>query len=166
MAKEFTHCNECTGSLATTCKRHGCLDATVKLAPADVPFTLTATVTKVDEERRVVYGWASVIEEDGKPVVDLQGDVITEADLVTAAEGFMLDSREAGDGHVRTSGIGKAVASIVMTKELQAALGIDLKKVGWLIGFKVEDDATWAMVKSGEYAMFSIGGMGRREPMA
>lgn len=124
---------------------------------------MSAVITKTDEERRVVYGWASVIEEGGKPVVDSQGDVIEEAELVKAAESFMLASREAGEMHVRTRHVGKVVTSIVFTKELQKALGIDLGKVGWFVGMKILDDKVWAKVKAKEYTAFSIGGRARRE---
>jgi hypothetical protein len=52
---------------------------------------------------------------------------------------------------------------MVFTKETQAALGIDLKKTGWWIGFKVDDDTVWDAIKSGKYRAFSIGGMALRE---
>ena len=33
-------------------------------------------VIKVDEDQRIVYGWASVTTYKGEPVVDRQGDII------------------------------------------------------------------------------------------
>jgi hypothetical protein len=53
----------------------------------------------------------------------------------------------------------------VLTKDLQAALGIDLGKVGAFGAMKFNDEATWADVKSGKFAAFSIGGRGLRESM-
>lgn len=32
-----------------------------------VPVTLDATILKADDERRIVYGWASVYAENGTP---------------------------------------------------------------------------------------------------
>ena len=48
---------------------------------------------------------------------------------------------------------------------MQKALGVDLGKVGWFIGLKIEDDGVWKRVKSGELAAFSFGGRGVREPI-
>lgn len=129
----------------------------------DDRWRVSADITKTDDDRRTVYGWASVVTKGGEDVTDRQGDVIDEVDLLDAAEEFMLSSREAGDNHGRTTGVGRAVASLVFTTDLQKALGIDLGKVGWLVGFRVDDDRVWQMVKSGEYSMFSIGGRARRE---
>ena len=125
---------------------------------------LQGTILKLDEEERIVYGWASVIEEKGAPVVDLQGDIIPEAVLRSAAHDFIEDTRAGKVMHVGTKK-GRIVESIVLTKDLQKALGIDLQKVGWLIGYKVDDAETWAKVKSGDLKMFSIGGQARSEPM-
>jgi len=121
-------------------------------------------VRKVDEEQRLVFGWFSVVEKDGKPVVDREGDVILAEDLEKAAYGFVLKARVAGESHVRV-GVGDLVESIMFTKEKQEALGIDLGMVGWWGGFKVSDEEVWKAVRSGEYPMFSIGGTGNRVPM-
>ena len=121
------------------------------------------------DDERLVFGWASVIEEGGAAVVDSQGDVIEVADLQDAAIGFMVDARKGGFMHVKVDGaavkIGEVVESLVMTKAKQAALGIDLGKVGWLITMKVNDDDVWAAVKDGTLKAFSIGGRGVRTPL-
>ncbi|UCC71363.1 MAG: hypothetical protein JSV86_13325, partial [Gemmatimonadota bacterium] len=120
-------------------------------------------VAKVDEDQRLVFGWASIIEnDDGTPLVDLQGDIITPDALEKAAYRFVLDSRKAGEMHQRTDGIGRLVESFVLTPEKAAALGID-KRSGWWVGFKIDDDSTWAEVKKGSFRMFSIGGKAIRE---
>jgi len=36
----------------------------------------------------------------------------------------------------------------------------------WWVGVQVTDDALWEKIKSGEYKAFSIGGSGKRVPMA
>ena len=124
----------------------------------------SGAIVKLDQEQRVVYGWASVIEEDGALVVDSQGDVIDEATLVKAAHEFVIDFRT---GKVMHNGkkTGDLVESVVFTADLQKALGIDLKKIGWFVGFKVRDDAAWEQVKSGKLKAFSIGGVGNRREM-
>ena len=122
---------------------------------------IDATITKVSEDQRIVYGWASVIEKDGSMVVDSQGDVITEGDLISAAHDFMLDARAAKAMHTGAH-IGSVVESVVLTKDLQAALGIDLGKVGWLIAMKIESQEVWGAIKDGTFKSFSIGGRGQR----
>ena len=130
----------------------------------DDSFTIEADIMKFDEEQRLVYGWASIVEEDGKELVDKQGDIIETQDLINAAHEYMLESREA---HERHAGVkkGETVESIVFTKDVQKALGIDLGKVGWFICQKIYDDETWEKVKSGELSAFSIGGRGERIPV-
>lgn len=124
---------------------------------------------KADDDQRIVWGWASVIEEGGKPVFDTQGDVITEADLMDAAHGFMVEARKGGILHERRDGaaikVGEVVESMLMTRDRQAALGIDLGKSGWLIAMKVHDDAVWGAIKEGVLKAFSIGGRGLRIPI-
>lgn len=120
-----------------------------------------STVLKVDADKRLVWGWASVIENAGETVVDHQGDVIDEETLITAAHKFIADARKAKvmhDGDV----IGEIVESLVFTKEIQKSLGIDVGKVGWFICMKVNDPDVWARVKDGELRAFSIGGVGER----
>jgi hypothetical protein len=53
----------------------------------------------------------------------------------------------------------------VFAPEVQKALGVDLGKVGWFIGLKIEDVGVWKRVKSGELSAFSFGGRGVREPI-
>lgn len=127
---------------------------------------LTGEIFKIDPDQRLVYGWASVIEENDDPVVDLQGDVIKVEALTTAAHDFM-EERAGGVMHEDFGGhIGTVVESMVFSRELQKALGIDLKKVGWLIALKVTDDRVWKDVKDGTLKAFSIGGVGVRQSLS
>jgi hypothetical protein len=125
----------------------------------------TETILKRDDEKRLVWGWASVIEENGEVVVDVQGDVLDEGELMTAAHDFVTEAR-AGKLMHQGRRIGRVVESLVFTKALQKALGIDLGKVGWFICMKVEDDRVWAAVKDGTLRAFSIGGSSRRVKIA
>lgn len=112
---------------------------------------------KVDDEQRIVYGWASVVTEDGEPVVDTQGDIIAPAEMEKMANDFMEDVRMAKAMH-DGDGIGEVIHSLPLTAELAKALGIESDLEGWIIGMKIHDDDAWAKIKSGEYAGFSIGG--------
>lgn len=122
-------------------------------------------IAKLDDEKRLVFGWASVIRKGDKQVTDLQGDVIPEEELEEAAYSYVLESRVGGEMHQRTQGVGKLVESLVFTEQKQKALGIDLGKVGWWVGFKIQDPKVWEKVKSGEYRMFSIHGRGERKEL-
>jgi 2'-5' RNA ligase len=119
-------------------------------------------VTKVDIEKRQVFGWASVAEIDGETVVDSHGDMIDAADLEKAAYSFVLNSRAGGEMH-GTKQVGRLIECMMFTKEKQKALGIDLKKVGLWVGFQIDDADTWQKFKDGTYKDFSIGGRAIRE---
>lgn len=120
---------------------------------------------KTDDDARLVYGWASMVQTDGNLVVDKQGDVITPETLVEAAHAFMTDARKGKlmhKGHV----IAEVVESVIMTADVQKKMGVDLGgDVGWFIGMKVHDDEVWKGIKDGTYRAFSIGGRGVRVPL-
>src|SRR3990167_10631885 len=109
------------------------------------------TFSKLDDERRLAFGWASVVSEDGEALVDKQDDVVDMASLEDAVYGYVLDSRAAGEMHERT-GVGRLVESVVMTAEKLDAMGIQSSRTGRWIGFRVESDEVWKRVKSGEYS--------------
>jgi len=159
--------------------RHNCETATDKTSPRywscrmwsddsvseilnkSESFTLTADILKSDEDQRLVYGWASIILENGEPVTDSQGDIISESDLIKAAHNYISQYREAKEMHSGGQ-IGEVVESLVFTKDVQDALGISLGKIGWFIGVKINDQDLFNKFKTGEYSMFSIGGRGHR----
>jgi hypothetical protein len=129
-------------------------------------WSVSFDVTKVDVERRHVYGWLSVAEDaQGRLIIDKQGDWILPEDLEHTAKDFMLSSRQAGEMHQRI-GVGKVFESMVFTREKLEKLGIaGHLPVGWWIGAEVNvNDAAWEKVKSGELLAWSIGGSGRRIP--
>jgi hypothetical protein len=133
-------------------------------------WTITAEIAKgLNSEdtlkQGLVFGWASIIEKGGSEITDHQGDRITEEELVKGAHDFISNSRQGGVLHDEYGkNIGHIVESCVFTHELQKHLGIDLGKVGWLIGYKIEDARVKTLVKSGVLKAFSIGGRGRRVP--
>jgi hypothetical protein len=133
-------------------------------------FTISATVSKAIEDKRQVYGWASITEMDGQPVVDLQGDYTTIEEIEKAAHKYISKSRKGGDMHVRVGDDPKHVSdlieSIVITPEKKEALGLPPESpTGWWVGMQVHDDETWQLVKDGKRPMFSVHGSGRRVEM-
>lgn len=122
-----------------------------------IPFK----IAKADADQQLIFGWASVVEKNGQLIIDKQGDAITPEDLEKAAYDFALNARAHGHMHEQT-GTGRMVESMIFTKQKQDILGIDLGKVGWWVGFKVDHPETWAAHKRGELPEFSIGGTGRR----
>jgi hypothetical protein len=125
-------------------------------------INISVPITKVEGEARKVFGWASVVEKNGQPVIDLQDDIISVADIEKAAYDFVLNVRKAGEMHTNLSGVGRLCESMVFTAEKQAALGITMAKVGWWVGFHIDDDGVWEKVKDGTYKAFSIGGLAER----
>lgn len=127
-------------------------------------FESRGEVTKMDDEKRIVYGYASVISKNGEPIVDLQGDIITADELEKAASEFMLTSRIG-----KTMHSGEPTTTIIhsfpMTNEIKKAYQIESPYEAWLIAVKVHDDETWEMVKSGKLKDFSIGGKATRREL-
>lgn len=120
-------------------------------------WTLPMEIRKIDPDKQLIFGWASVVEKDGKLIVDKQGDIIPVEELETAAYEYVVSSRDGGDMHVQR-GVADLVESMVFTLEKQKVLGIDLGQVGWWTGFKVSDSGLWEAHKRGERPEFSIGG--------
>jgi hypothetical protein len=120
-------------------------------------FLVSGNIAKLDKAKRLVFGWASVTTVKNTEVVDLQGDVISDEEGETASYEFVLHSRKAGEMHKKI-GVGDLIESIFFSKEKQRALGIDLGKVGWWVGFRITDDEVWEKIEAGVYKAFSIGG--------
>lgn len=127
------------------------------------------TILKTDEDKRLVFGWASVsLTVDGEQLLDRQYDMIDPEDLEEAAYNYVLHFRDTGEEHIPSMRKkGKLVESCVLTAEKQRAMGIPegVVPVGWWIGFHIDDDDAWERVKNGTYKMFSIEGRAEREPV-
>jgi hypothetical protein len=135
---------------------------------ADVPeFEASGEFTKFDDDKRLAFGWASVVKKDGVEVVDRQGDWIDPDDLENAAYKYVLSSRIGGDMHKRNGDaphhVSDLVESFVVTPEKIAKMGLpESTPIGWWVGFKVHDDDTWDLVKKKGRTGFSIHGRGKR----
>ena len=138
-------------------------------------FALTVPIAKIDEDKHLVFGWASVSHEwvtkNGVPalqqVVDSQDEVIDVEDLESMGYRFTKLYREGGEMHVKKGSSGM-VESMVFTLDKQQALGIPpgIVPVGWWIGFEVTDDNAWEGVKKKLYTAFSIEGSARKEEVS
>lgn len=126
-------------------------------------------ILKSDDDKRLIFGWGSVaIDEHGEQLVDYQGDMIDPEELEEAAYEYVLNFRDTGEEHIPSMRKkGKLVESVVLTREKQEAMGIPegILPIGWWVGFKIHDPATWALIKSGKYRMFSIEGKAERVPV-
>jgi hypothetical protein len=140
-------------------------------------WEMAGEITGVNDEKRQVFGWASIVEKNGNPVVDLQGDYITIDELEKAAYDYVHKSRIGGAMHRRVDADGNVIEkadrpyhaadlieSFVVTPEKIEKMGLTSDTpVGWWVGFKVNDDDVWKSVKSGDWKGFSIHGAGRRK---
>jgi len=143
-------------------------DAYYGKADGTVDVTWTGEFSKLDDDQRLAFGWASVTELNGSPVIDRQGDYITTDDIEKAAYDYVHKSRVGGDMHRRAGEaphkVSDLVESIVFTDDKIAKMGLphDFPR-GWWVGFKIHDDDTWAEVKKGGRTGFSIHGKGMRK---
>lgn len=136
-------------------------------ADGPVEVTWEGTFSKLDDDKHLAFGWASVVELNGEPVVDRQGDYISPDDIETAAYEYVHKSRVGGDMHRRNGEaphhVSDLVESIVFTDDKVAKMGLPASfPRGWWVGYKIHDEDTWQMVKKGERTGFSIHGKGRR----
>lgn len=130
-------------------------------------MTWNADISEIDDEKRQVFGFATVTHVDGEEVIDRQGDYIPLEEIEKAAYNYVLTSRVGGDMHSRDGAGPKHTAdlieSVVFSPEKAEAMGIDdCPKYGWWIGMRVNDDDQWNMVKNGERTGISIHGRGKR----
>ena len=125
-------------------------------------------IMKSSDDKRLVFGWASIAIENGEQLEDMQHDMIDPDDLEEAAYEYVLKFRDTGEEHMADlRKKGKLVESCVFTEEKQQAMGLapGTLPVGWWIGFYIEDDDAWERIKNGTYRMFSIEGKAERVPI-
>jgi hypothetical protein len=125
--------------------------------------------SKFDMDKRQVFGWASIVEMNGEPVVDLQGDYIPPEEMEKAAYEYVQKSRKGGDMHRREGEqafhASEMIESFIVTPEKIEKMGLPAGSLptGWWVGYQVHDDDTWNLVKSGRRTGFSIHGRGKRK---
>lgn len=135
-------------------------------SPEAREFKVFVPISKMDDEQRIVFGWGSVTEVDGQPVVDLQGDIIEEYELEKAVYDFMLAPKH-DEMHKRVVPDSVIVESVVITDEkLQKMFPegpIPKGKRGWWLGIKINDPELYMKHKLGIYKGFSITGTAVRK---
>lgn len=128
----------------------------------------TFEITKAEEDKRLVFGWANVATRaNGEVIQDWQNDIVEPEDLEEAVYEYVLNFRDGGEEHVPDlRKKARMVESVVFTEEKLKAMGIPVGTVplGWWIGFYVDDDEAWKKIKDGTYKMFSVEGQGQRVP--
>jgi len=136
---------------------------------ADAPdLVWNGSIQKMDVEKRQVFGYCTVTHVNGEEVIDRQGDYIPLDEIEKAAYTYVIDSRKGGDMHARDGEVplqtSDMIESFVVTGEKLQTMGLDENAIphGWWVGFKVNDDKQWEMVKSGERSGLSIHGSGKR----
>jgi Putative phage serine protease XkdF len=138
----------------------------------ETSFGIECTIAKFDEDQKTVFGWASITEVDGEPVVDRQGDMIESEEMAKAAYDYVIMSRKGGHQHKRSDDdqvlqVSDMIESMVFTPEKIAKMGLPPETPkGWWVGYKVNDDEIWKAVKAGEITGLSIHGKGRRIPVS
>lgn len=105
-----------------------------------------------DEEKRFVYGVAM------HPIVkDSAGDWQDAADIEKTAHRWMAEYRKHDVQHGEERAAVVPVESFIAPVDFEYA-GRPVLKGSWVIGARVDDDATWEMVRKGELTGWSIGG--------
>lgn len=124
------------------------------------PLGRTVKIGKVDDEKRLVYGIVYSPDE-----VDSQGDMMDAGEVEKMAYDFMRAGRtqqvdrqhdeQPDEGFVAESWLLKAADPVFA----------DQPAGSWAVAIKVENDDTWALVKSGDIGGISLGGYGKTEPI-
>ena len=123
--------------------------------------------SRVHEPQRLIFGYANVtVQEDGTVPFDFQGDMISTAELESAAYNYVLAHGVANQEHEYGTECGFLVESFMITKEKMQAMGIPegLIPEGWWVGFYIPDPDVYKKVLDGTYNMFSIEGYATRVP--
>lgn len=141
-----------------------------EISKAEVDLTIFTEFSKRNDDKHEVFGWASVVELNGQPVEDRQGDIITPDELERAAYSYVQKSRVGGHQHRRDGDspfhASDMIESLVLTKEKVEKMGLPpTTPLGWWVGYKVHDEDTWSAIKKGDLTGFSIHGRGRRVPI-
>lgn len=129
-------------------------------------FHVTLPVVKRGDG--LVTGWAAVVtREDGSPIIDFQGDILSVGELEKAVQRAMARSSgagKAGDMHEIT-GMADVVESMVVSAEKREALGFGKGPEGWVVTLRITDPDLLKQIESGEKPELSIRGRAKRVPV-
>src|SRR5688572_12935003 len=99
---------------------------------------LSGKISKLDEDKRLVFGWAYVaVDKSGAAVTDHSGDVMVPETLEDCVYEYVLESREGTEMHV-AKGVSRLVESFACTPEKLQKMGVDADALptGWWVGFR------------------------------
>jgi len=96
-----------------------------------------AEICKVDDEKRMVYGYAST------EALDVQGEIVTKQAMAAALEDYMRFAN---------------IREMHQPSAVGVAKSVEMDDKGTFISAHVVDDSAWSKVKAGVYKGFSIGG--------
>lgn len=127
---------------------------------------LEAKVIKLDEELGLVFCWAVTSKVDGVDYFDLQGDNVSETDLIKVAASFMNEGGAVDEMHDGNEN-GRVLFAMPWTSETaKAFLGSDFepKTTGLMCAIQPSKEA-FGKFKDGTYTGVSIAGIGERSPV-
>lgn len=121
-------------------------------------------ISKMDEERHHIFGWAYVThDKDGNVVVDKSGEFVDDyEEIEKAAYHFVVNSR-AGDMDHTNLKSAEMIESMVFTPEKIEKMNLPAGSVptGWWVGFHIPDDDDWEEAKKRK--AFSVHGKGMKK---
>lgn len=135
-------------------------------------YRIAFPITRVDKTNRVVYGLAycppldnlntgEISLQEYEECVDTYGSCMDSETLKSLAHAYMEQSRAIDTDHTFQQ-IGAVPVESWITREATA----EYPYVGaWVCGVKVNDDAVWGRVESGELSSFSIAVLCSFEPV-
>lgn len=131
----------------------------------NAPVSLSFKIEKATPTGRHVSGWLSVVEKDGKPVEDTQGDRISIEEISKAFRKYMKGSRVIKARHAGDQ-VGEMVECVVIDDDFAKAHGITHTTRGVWGTAEITDEKAREEVRKGILKAFSIGGRGKRKPIA
>lgn len=117
-------------------------------------------IVKIDTERRVV---TSIVLAAN--TIDLQNDYIRPDEIWKAMESYMLAAQTVGIMHEKSNPFCKVVEGFQAWDDHERG-GQPVHKGDWVMSVKVGDDDIWQDIVNGDLTGFSIGGFGKRVPVA
>ena len=130
-------------------------------------LVVEARITKTDDIRRRIFGYASVaVLKDGRQLVDLQGDVIDIGDLEQGWYGYVKESGSLNFRH-ESPCPASLIEAVVFTPEKLEAWGLapDALPLAVWVGYEFDTDTDYRYAKDNEYFMFSIEGFSAETEM-
>jgi hypothetical protein len=119
------------------------------------PVKMNIQVIRKSDELGIIWGYASVAD-----VVDLQGDVVPQDELIQAVYQFMTDYY-AGQASIRENH--ESAADVVLVESTFHVLGT---RLAWFVGVKLNTDELRQAAREGDISGFSIGGWADKEEAA